>query len=77
MNRYVLVLDVPPLPIFPNSYMLCLCSNKRRTVWIETTASILIYFEEALNQGVLDESLKQGVIDGGHFGPHPLQLLAR
>ena len=22
MNRYVLVLDVPPLPIFPNSYML-------------------------------------------------------
>ena len=36
-------------------------------VWIETTVSILIYFEEALNQGVLDESLKQGVLDGVTF----------
>ena len=36
-------------------------------VWGETTVSILIYFEEALNQGVLGESLKQGVIDGGTF----------
>ena len=31
--------------------------------------------EGALKQGVLDEALKQGVIYGGHFGPHLLQLL--
>ena len=32
---------LPPVPVFPNSYMLDTCSNKqeKKTVWIETTAS--------------------------------------
>ena len=38
--------------------MFALKQAKEKTVWVETTASILFHLEEALNQGVLDESLK-------------------
>ena len=59
--------------------MLCSHSNKQKekTVWLETTASILFHLEEALKQGVLDESLKYGVLDGVTFRyPIPLQRLS-
>ena len=36
-------------------------------MWVETTASIQFFLEEALNQGVLDESPKQGVLNGVTF----------